>query len=175
MTLVPPGYNQRHFQTRCQRHNQADVNLWGALRTFLGRAALAFVLVLVQIHFCEPTYVRASGETCLECLELPVHLDDVAGISDAHGECHDCCEIKACETPHGIESLATQLQVTFDYVILPEPLLVPELAQAQTLSQRYYFTRNAPPTGPPMVRVSRGPPTPRFVQPSAGCEVTFLA
>lgn len=146
-----------------------------AMKTRVGRAILALILVLAQMHFCQDTYVRASGETCLECLQLPLDSDNVSLTIDTHGDCHDCCEIKECETPNGLEVPANPPQFNFDFVILPEPIVLPDLGGAASVKQRFHHICGGPTNGPPLVHLSRGPPSPCAVQPSAGCGITLLA
>lgn len=140
------------------------------MRTVLGRAVLALVLVLTQMHFCESVYVRANGIECLECRELPLHGDDSA-IGESHGDCHDCCEITTCETPSGVEIPTSPPQFTYDFMILPEPLALPDLNTLPPMRQRFQFTAGAPTNGPPLVQLSRGPPSSCCIQPSAGSRI----
>jgi len=135
---------------------------------------LALVLVLSQVHFCEAVYVAATGNECRECLEIPVHGDEGA-LSEEHGDCHDCCELEVCEAPNGAEIPASAMQISWEFGILPEPPVLPAIERLPRLTQRFVFASGAPPTGPPRTRLTRGPPTPCFVQSSAGSRVIPMA
>ncbi|MBS1705142.1 MAG: hypothetical protein JST40_04660 [Armatimonadetes bacterium] len=151
------------------------MKFWDALRGFAGRALLASVLVLTQMHFCVSDYVRPSGETCLECAIITDHPEPVGSLSDSHGDCHDCCEIRECETPKSFDSLSPAPQVTLEFAILPPPTALPELGFVAVVRNQFVFREGAPPTGPPSIHTSRGPPALHRVQLSAGCEVMSLA
>ena len=151
------------------------MKFWDALRGFAGRALLASVLVLTQMHFCVSDYVRPSGETCLECAIITDHPEPVGSLSTSHGDCHDCCEMRECETPKSFDSLSPAPQVALEFAILPPPVAIPELGIVASVRNQSVFREGAPPTGPPSIHSSRGPPALRRVQLSAGCEVMSLA
>lgn len=145
------------------------------MRSVAGRALLALVLVLTQLHFCESTYVRDSGEVCRECLVIADHGPGVAEFEQPHGDCHDCCEIRECETPKAFETSAPGQQFAFDFAILPEPLALPVVIDGGIRWKSFLFASGAPATGPPLVHLSRGPPALFFVQPFAGRKVESMA
>lgn len=151
------------------------MEVFGAVKSVAGRALLALVLVLTQFHFCESIYVRDSGEVCRECLVIDDHGAGEAEIDQPHGDCHDCCEIRECETPKSFDSLSPAPQVTLEFAILPPPTALPELGFVAVVRNQFVFREGAPPTGPPSIHTSRGPPALHRVQLSAGCEVMSLA
>jgi len=151
------------------------VEVFGAVKSVAGRALLALVLVLTQFHLCESIYVRDSGEVCRECLVIDDHGAGAAEIDQPHGDCHDCCEIRECETPKAFETSAPSQQFAFDFAILPEPLALPEVMDGGVPWKSFPFASGAPATGPPLVHLSRGPPNLLFVQPSAGRKVESMA
>lgn len=136
---------------------------------------VAAVMVLGQPHVCNPTYVRDSGVLCTECLVIDEHHSEADEFAGPHGDCHDCCEIRECETPPTFETPASSHQPTFELAILPSPFVLPPPMGSRFPRQAFPFSGGAPATGPPLVHLSRGPPTLLFVQPSAGRKVEFLA
>lgn len=136
---------------------------------------IAVGMLVGQLHFCESTYVRDSGEVCRECLVIADHGLGDAEFEKPHGDCHDCCEIRECETPPTFEAPASSHQPTFELAILPNPFVLPPPMGSRFPRQAFPFSCGAPATGPPRVHLSRGPPTLLFVQPSAGRKVEFLA
>jgi len=151
------------------------VELFGAMRSVVGRALLALVLVLTQLHFCESTYVRGTGSVCLECLAIEDHGLCVGENAGSHGDCHDCCEIQACETPQTFETPAPSHQFAFDFAILADLIVLPQVAEISAPWNAFPFSCGARATGPPSVYPSRGPPAHLFVHLSAGRIVEFLA
>jgi hypothetical protein len=138
------------------------------MRTTLGRAVLALVLVLTQMHFCESVYVLPTGLECMECQQLLLRGDNSAEMGDNHGDCHDCCKLRACQTPSVVEIPLSPPQFIFDIAILPEPVALPHLHALPPMRQRFQFTAGAPTNGPPLDLLSRGPPLSYFLQPFAG-------
>lgn len=136
---------------------------------------IAVGMLVGQLHFCESTYVRDSGEVCRECLVIADHGLGDAEFEKPHGDCHDCCEIRECETPKAFETSAPSQQFAFDFAILPEPLDLPEVMDGGVPWKSFPFASGAPATGPPLVHLSRGPPNLLFVQPSAGRKVESMA
>lgn len=173
--LRPRESNPPHRFVGILRHNASGVRLWEVVRGFAGRALLASALVVAQMHFCASGYVRPSGETCLECATIKGHPEPVGSASDSHGDCHDCCEIRACEGPKSFDSLSPAPQVALEFAILPLAVLQPELGLVGSVRNRFVFRDGAPPTGPPSIHSSRGPPALLRVQLSAGCKVMRLA
>lgn len=145
------------------------------MRSHVGRAVLALILALAQLHFCESFYVRESGVACAECLTIDSHGPSQGDLSEPHGDCHDCCEIQECETPQTSEMPAPLPTVSFDFAILPEPLVLPQIVECEVVWQSFAFSSGAPATGPPNDRSSRGPPALAVVQPSAGRKAEYLA
>lgn len=138
------------------------------MRSLAGRALLALVLVLTQLHICEATYVRDSGLVCQECLTIDDHGSDVSGIDKPHGDCHDCCEIRECETPQTSETPGPSQQFGFEFSILPDPFVLPHFVDGTVQWDLFPFTLGAPATGPPLALLTRGPPALFLAQPSAG-------
>jgi hypothetical protein len=136
---------------------------------------LALVLVLTQLHFCESTYVRDSGLVCQECLAIDDHGAGSGELDGPHGDCHDCCQLRECETPQTFEAPTSSQQAAFDFAILPEPLVLPVVIGGGVPSKSFPFASGAPATGPPLVHLSRGPPTLFLVPPYAGRKVESLA
>lgn len=136
---------------------------------------IAVGMLVGQLHFCESPYVRESGEVCPECLVIDDHGAGEAEIDQPHGDCHDCCEVRDCETPKAFETPAPSQQAAFDFAILPEPLVLPVVIDGGVPWKSFPFASGAPATGPPLVHLSRGPPTLLFVQLSAGRKVESLA
>jgi hypothetical protein len=156
------------------RHTKTDVDFFGAMRTTVGRALLALFLVLTQMHLCQTSYVRDNGESCLECGQIVEEPVKVA-VAGTHGDCHDCCEIRECESPQTSSALASAPYFSLEIAILPPTLIVPKPADSGALRGEFQFLNSAPPTGPPSICLSRGPPKLLCVQPSAGCRVMSLA
>lgn len=145
------------------------------MRSHAGRAVLALILALAQLHFCESFYVRETGAVCLECLAIDNHGPSQGDLSEPHGDCHDCCEIQECETPQTSEMPSPVQPISFDSAILPEPLVLPTVVEFGVAWQSFAFSSGAPATGPPNEHSSRGPPALALVQPSAGRKAEFLA
>jgi len=151
------------------------VKLWSAPWGIIWRAFLALAIVLTQFHVCGSTYVRDSGVVCTECLVIDEHRSEVGGFAGPHGDCHDCCEIRECETPPMFETPVRSQQLTFELAILPNPFVLPPPLRSGFAWQAFPFSCGAPATGPPLVHLSRGPPALLFVQPSAGRKVESMA
>lgn len=134
-----------------------NVRFWRLFQGWSGQALLAFILVISQLHVCEPNFVRLSGEDCGVCETLTWHPSG-ASMSDSHGDCHDCCELQECSTPPTLVSALSVIGVHFELGILPEPPVLPEFAEATEGFRRTCFIESAPPLGPPTRCTSRGPP-----------------
>lgn len=119
---------------------------------------LALVLLLTQLHCCEPQFVRPSGETCAECSTIVEQSKSSVLASDTHGDCHDCCEIRECKTPKTADSLSLASNVAFEFAALPSRVVLPELGFIPRVWEQFVFRASAPPTGPPSSHLSRGPP-----------------
>ncbi len=140
---------------------------------------LITVLVAGRIHLCEPSYELPSGETCFICPSIG-HDSRVqtssptATLSSDHGDCHDCCELRACDD-HGKVRHSPSLIPGFDApVCLIEP---PELVPPSTgkFVTQIPYSAAAPPTGPPSRPSTRAPPRPTSHLPSAGTGTVNLA
>ena len=136
-----------------------------ALRTLF----LIWTFLLGQSHLCASEYVLPSGRPCRVCMTLvDAPRLDAEGIKAAssgdalgarHGDCHDCCSIKACDKdPQPAKAdfkpapvFAAILPTTFVFVPVVAPAFRTELPPAVEL----YL-----PHGPPADRPARAPPVP---------------
>jgi hypothetical protein len=127
---------------------------------------LAWLIVLGQFHLCEPTYQFRDGRTCFTCPDLadaPTELAD----SVVHNDCHDCCEIRACddESP---QDLALATSFSADVVLAIPPVFEFLIPTRPIKFSVPVYQESAPPTGPPGICASRAPPSRLFPLPSAG-------
>ena len=123
---------------------------------------LIWTFLLGQSHLCASEYVLPSGQSCRVCLTLVDAPKLKASLSQnelqaRHGDCHDCCSIKACDKDtqplkadfKPAPVFAAILPPTFVFVSVIAPVFRAELPPAVEL----YL-----PHGPPTDRPSRAPP-----------------
>ncbi len=131
-----------------------------ALRTLF----LIVTFLLGQSHLCASEYLLPSGQPCRVCLTLvdPPKLQASSAPSALHarhGDCHDCCTIRACDkSPQSLKAdfpppptFPAILSPTFVFVPVVVAAVRPEASPAVEL----YL-----PHGPPTDRPSRAPPIP---------------
>jgi len=127
---------------------------------------LAWLIVLGQFHLCEPSYQFRDGRTCFTCPELsdlPTQLED----GSEHNDCHDCCEIRACDD-ESQQDLALASSFSAE-VVLALPTVFELLLPARLIEFSVpVYQESAPPTGPPGICASRAPPFRLLPLPSAG-------
>jgi hypothetical protein len=127
---------------------------------------LAWLIVLGQFHLCEPTYQFRDGLTCNTCPKLVDAPDDLADGS-VHNDCHDCCEIRACDD-ESLQDLALATSFSADVVLAIPPVFEFRIPTRPIEFSVPVYQESAPPTGPPGICASRAPPFRVLSLPSAG-------
>lgn len=123
---------------------------------------LILTFLLGQSHLCPSEYVLPSGQSCRVCPNLD-HAPKLKGASsqDAlqarHGDCHDCCTVKACDKDPQPVKADSKRATTFTAILPPTFVLIPIViarirAELPTAVELYL------PHGPPTGRGSRAPP-----------------
>ncbi len=123
---------------------------------------ISFLILLGQVHACQTTYVLPDGKECLKCVTLKDNCrqSTTTSLKSAlHGDCHDCCKIKACDNKvKSVPVASTGQNHSFD-IDLPIAVRQPAFLSRQQFFVIPVFSENCPATGPPSTRSSRAPPT----------------
>ena len=128
-----------------------------ALHAFL----ISLMILLGQVHACQTTYVLPNGEDCSKCSSLKDNCrqTSVALLKSAlHGDCHDCCKIKPCDSKGKSTQPAVTMSPVHLDIDLPVALRQPVPQGLQIVFQIPVFNDGCPATGPPATRSSRAPP-----------------
>lgn len=121
------------------------------------RVFLAALLLLLQVHVCSAEYQLPDGRACSVCATLEDSHD--ASLSDSdHGDCHDCCEISACEAADNDAGIRSASPLPTFSLCLTAIVSAPVFALVRVSNDPYGIAESYPPTGPPLLTVSRGPP-----------------
>lgn len=138
---------------------------------------LISVLMLGQIHLCQESYQLPNGQTCLTCPELVDPVQEVStnsdGLAAAHGDCHDCCEVRPCSDQEKPSLESVQAGSTFEFVAclpLHFEFTVPTVSVKDAIA---IHVDSAPTTGPPGTKSSRAPPEFTVQSPSAGRRIVI--
>lgn len=120
-----------------------------------GSLLLALLLLVSQLHLCEPTYTLPTGERCVAC---PIIAKSKVAAASIQGDCRDCCKLTSCEhnaktTPVVLASshvapaiLPSKADFEVHFILVSSPVVVPQI-------------EGFPPTGPPSPDNSRAPPS----------------
>lgn len=122
---------------------------------------MAGLLLLVQLHLCQAEYVLPGGETCFTCPMLSDDHDvsDTAQLaSGAHGDCHDCCELRPCEDDGKVKAALAPVSVANLVLALPPALPLAEIPSFEEPRVEFEFLAGCPSTGPPASASPRAPP-----------------
>ncbi len=129
---------------------------------------LIAIIALGQAHFCEPIYELPSGKACLACPTLSHPPATISVIAEDHGDCHDCCELRACNGHENQELDTTAFGQVIQVAVLPSHLIVISGDRLISRSKVAVHIDSVPINGPPADRLSRGPPHPTNLSLSAG-------
>lgn len=171
------GIAYRHRARTCSEtcQNETGMGFWAAMKGFTGRAFLFLTILFAQVHFCNSEYVRPTGELCTECAATTELAPANSRLATLHGDCHDCCSLRACETPQTQTSLTITPGFHIEFACLPASIEVPSIPVLGEPVQQFWFSTCAPPTGPPQAVSLRGPPTLTDDSSSAGDLFVLLA
>jgi hypothetical protein len=146
-----------------------------SLSEMIAKAMLAVLLTVSQLHFCDSKFIAPGGLECQECESLTDHSHDAGEQAGPHGDCHDCCELRECDTPSGSDSTASPQPFGFDLAVLPASPAGPEIPEPVLSKQEFQFFFGAPSHGPPAVPSTRGPPFLDLAQLFAGSMIGSCA
>lgn len=110
------------------------------------------LLLAVQLHFCSANYELPNGQACVEC---PTLSDDHSVPADGrvsstdHGDCHDCCELKACDDSGAQKSVVTGTISLVLAIDLPPSAPQVSGGVSEPKSAIPVYFAGCPPTGPP--------------------------
>lgn len=119
------------------------------------------MLLVVQIHICQANYILPGGEVCEVCPKIAAcdtSADAYVLTSSDHGDCHDCCQLQACDDSSSVKApVASAPILSLDLDIPFLPAISIQTVEIETLTT-HFFLEGAPPTGPPSPHRSRAPP-----------------
>ena len=123
------------------------------------RALVAIALLLSQVHFGPPEYVTDQGAPCTACATIS-NLEECSQISsEPHGDCHDCCSIRACDEQASYKFATNSNTHQWDVpAALLDQYFVNIERQILFVQKQIEFDPGAPSTGPPRLTPSRAPP-----------------
>ena len=128
--------------------------------SFLVLGIMRFVvglLLLGQFHVCSQIFLHSDGSACSG--EHVIH----GGLAEhkVGGHHHDACSIKPChdQKPDVLNASSAQRDIQFDAIALPAPIETTESAPTLPNQVISWLVEASPPTGPPLHRSTRAPPT----------------
>lgn len=132
---------------------------------------LITLLLLGQFHLCEASYQLPNGQTCFACPKLDDKScgdlkDRTPGLQARHGDCHDCCVLRACEDKSHESPTLAPGWAAFDLVACFPPKLQILIPCGPLCGSMPMHIASAPITGPPSQKSSRAPPLAMNLLPS---------
>lgn len=119
------------------------------------------LISLGQLHICTDRFVHEDGGLCLTCPDLdhPDHSvhSEQGSLADSHNDCHDCCELVACEDHPQLDSFVLQF-ASFEVFVPAIGLTLPKERRTEEFSLFLAHLCGHPPKGPPNPSEPRAPP-----------------
>lgn len=122
---------------------------------------MVVLLLGAQMHLCSPTFQYADGRQCETCptlshLETPESSHEL--LTDAHGDCHDCCVLTSCHDVEPTQSDLLSQSAPSLAMVIPKSVELPSGWVVEAPRSIVLFIEGCPPTGPPLDTSPRGPP-----------------
>ena len=121
---------------------------------------LISVLLFGQVHLCRNDWQLPDGQSCVVCptlLDDPGHAGASFQLPEQDKDCHDCCEIKQCDSHSSNPAISASVLPLSAPAILTDPGLVLAIPEPEVASIAVY-SESCPSTGPPLLKPARAPP-----------------